>query len=465
MRKDFTMTRSTLRALIAGAATVAALGGISGGFGDLTGVSALAVPAASAADPADVSALAARLASAADPADAGPLRLQFDTVGTSLDTATGAANLDGSGASFSRGALAAAGVTAGTILDVDRFKYTWADIAPGAADNLTTPDTPFAVPPIDLATDLGILATSTGGPARTTATVYYRDGSTTQEEIRVANWTTGNTLPAWNVRAVAMSYRNSLAGRVSNPGYLVSVPIHLAGGRDPAAMSLSTPSQGDIHVFAVGYRVAPRGEPQDPGEDPGGENPGGENPGGENPGGENPGGENPGGQNPGGENPGGQNPGGENPGGENPGGENPGGQNPGGQNPGGGQPVDPGTGTPGTGTPGPRPAASAPAVTAKVKAAADAVKVTLACAKPRACRGTIALQARVKPRGAKRAKTITLGRGAYTLKAGAGRAVTVKLTKQGRTELRRAGHLKATIRVTVSGGKPVTRTVTLKARR
>src|SRR4029077_10251335 len=69
----------------------------------------------------------------------GNLANAFDNVGVTADSNTNAGNLDGSGNSFSAGALAAAGVSPGTMTTVGGVTFVWPNTSgTGAPDNVVS---------------------------------------------------------------------------------------------------------------------------------------------------------------------------------------------------------------------------------------------------------------------------------------------------------------------------------------
>lgn len=99
-------------------------------------------------------------------------------------------------------------------------------------------------------------------------------------------------------------------------------------------------------------------------------------------------------------------------------------------------------------------------VAASAKAGKRLVTVALSCAPGAACAGKVTLKAGVKAGG--KTKTVVLGTGSYTLAAGKKRTLTVKLSTAGVRALKKARRLKVQVVVAVTGGKAVTRTVTLR---
>ena len=81
------------------------------------------------------------------------------------------------------------------------------------------------------------------------------------------------------------------------------------------------------------------------------------------------------------------------------------------------------------------------------------IRLTLSCAAGADCAGVLSLRARGK----------RIGRRAFTLDAGETDGVSVKLSRKGRRMARRAGRLRVTAKVAVTGGATTTRVVRVKA--
>lgn len=98
-----------------------------------------------------------------------------------------------------------------------------------------------------------------------------------------------------------------------------------------------------------------------------------------------------------------------------------------------------------------------------LRARRNRVAVTVACPKGGAtCRGTLTLRTASKVRvGAKR-KTVTLGRASYAVTAGRSKSYRLKVSKDGRSVLRRSRAVKTTLSVSLRGGRTATKRLTLR---
>lgn len=190
-------------------------------------------------------------------AEPGSLRAAFDNVGTSPDDDQALGNFDGSGWSYSRDALAEAGLVPGGTVASDGLTYTWPASPAGEADNATasgetvTLDAPGA-------TRLGLLGSATNGKAAGTLTITYTDGTTQAAEVGFSDWALGgaaNLPPSYDNRVVATTpYRNSTGGEPQRLAVHVfaTAPIPLAPGKQIRSVTLpAAVTGGSFHVFAI----------------------------------------------------------------------------------------------------------------------------------------------------------------------------------------------------------------------
>jgi lysophospholipase L1-like esterase len=176
------------------------------------------------------------------------LAATYDNAGISDDSAPAAANLDGTGASFSAQALAADGWSPNATFSLaDGAVVHVPQLAPGQDDNTVAAGQTVADSGSGGALDL--VATSTNGTTSGTGTVTYADGTTQSFAMSVPDWWTGTV----GLSAVA-PYRNSTGGRQVHQVslYLTSVP--LVPGKAVASVTLPTATGGSgsaMHVFAT----------------------------------------------------------------------------------------------------------------------------------------------------------------------------------------------------------------------
>ncbi|MFD9094834.1 GH92 family glycosyl hydrolase [Streptomyces collinus] len=183
----------------------------------------------------------------------GTLLAAYDSTGVSDDTGDhDEADYDGGGWSYSRQALAAAGLTPGGHGTVDGLGFTWPDSPAGRPDNASA-----AGQSVDLATPaakLSFIGSAVNGNQKTTATVTYTDGSTGTIDLAFTDWTVGGgggTVQYGNRVVAKAAYRN-VAGADKDPvaTYVFATePFRAPPGR--TIRSVRLPDDTDLHVFTL----------------------------------------------------------------------------------------------------------------------------------------------------------------------------------------------------------------------
>ncbi|MER7841284.1 GH92 family glycosyl hydrolase [Streptomyces sp. NPDC096040] len=183
----------------------------------------------------------------------GTLLAAYDNTGVSDDVGDhDEADFDGGGWSYSRQALAAAGLTAGAQGTVDGLTYTWPSAPAGRPDNATA-----AAQTVELATPAGrlsFLGSATNGNQSAPATVTYTDGTTGTVDLSFTDWTVGGgggTVQYGNETVAKTAYRN-VAGADKD---LVATYVFATKPFDaPAGKSIKSvrlPDNTDLHVFTL----------------------------------------------------------------------------------------------------------------------------------------------------------------------------------------------------------------------
>jgi NPCBM-associated, NEW3 domain of alpha-galactosidase/Carbohydrate esterase 2 N-terminal len=178
----------------------------------------------------------------------------FDNVGVSADSSTSAADLDGSGYSFSATALANAGVTPGSGVTAGGLSFTWPSAAAGSVDNVVASGQEIAVN--RSGSEIGFLETATYGPAQGQGTIIYADGSTQSFTLSAPDWYSGP--PAGSSATITMAYRNAPGnGQDNHPVYVYEQSVPLDSTAQVAGVVLPDVSQGlsagsaALHIFAL----------------------------------------------------------------------------------------------------------------------------------------------------------------------------------------------------------------------
>jgi lysophospholipase L1-like esterase len=186
----------------------------------------------------------------------GPTGLNafYDNIGISDNADPAAANIDGSGHSFSAEDLAAAGWVPGAAITVDGTALSWPDVPAGQADNVVADGQRIAVS--GSGTALTFLLTSTVGNTGGTGTITYTDSSTQTYTLSAADWYSGPTdtmallLPNWNGPSGTSAYQMKLY-----PDTVALNPAKTVAALTlPTVSAAPTSSTGAMHVFAVAVR-------------------------------------------------------------------------------------------------------------------------------------------------------------------------------------------------------------------
>ncbi|GGM12230.1 alpha-1,2-mannosidase [Streptomyces fumigatiscleroticus] len=183
----------------------------------------------------------------------GTLPAAYDNTGVSDDDGDhDEADYDGGGWSYSRQALAAAGLTAGGQGTVDGLAFTWPASPDGRPDNASAhgQTVELARP----ARRLSFVGSAVNGDQRAKATVTYTDGTTGTADLSFTDWTVGGgggTVQYGNEVVAKAAYRN-VAGADRDPvaTYVFATsPFTAPEGRTIASVTL--PDNQDLHVFTL----------------------------------------------------------------------------------------------------------------------------------------------------------------------------------------------------------------------
>ncbi|MFE5918863.1 GH92 family glycosyl hydrolase [Streptomyces sp. NPDC056468] len=184
----------------------------------------------------------------------GTLLAAYDNTGISDDTGDhDEADFDGGGWSYSRQALAEAGLTAGRQGTVGGgLSFTWPDSTSGRPDNVSAAGQTIEL--TDPASRLSFLGSGVNGNQQSRATVTYTDGSTDTVDLALTDWTVGGgagTVQYGNEIVARAAYRNVAgAGRDPVDTYVFATrPFGAPAGREIARVTL--PEDSDLHVFTL----------------------------------------------------------------------------------------------------------------------------------------------------------------------------------------------------------------------
>jgi beta-glucosidase len=187
----------------------------------------------------------------------GPgLAVSSGNAGVSADATPGGANFDGGGRSFSREALSAAGISAGSTFTAAGVTHTWPGASAGAPNNTLANGQTVAVR--GAGPKLSVVGASAVGTTSGPMTIRYTDGTRQTVTLALADWWANTpapgpansivaTLPRYNMTGCSCTGNVSLYAATYDllPGKVVdSVTLPTISG----AIGASTPA---MHVFSV----------------------------------------------------------------------------------------------------------------------------------------------------------------------------------------------------------------------
>jgi lysophospholipase L1-like esterase len=178
----------------------------------------------------------------------------FNNVGISDNADPTAADIDGTGHSFSAEDLAADGWTPGAKLTLNATPLQWPDVAAGAPDNIVADGQ--TVPVHQFGDALTFVVASTAGATSGTGTITYVGGSTQTYTLSNGDWYTGPS----DTMAVQLPNWNTPTGTQSAAVKLTADTVSLDSAKPVASVTLPTISAApsstvaSLHVFAIGVR-------------------------------------------------------------------------------------------------------------------------------------------------------------------------------------------------------------------
>ncbi|MGW3210442.1 GH92 family glycosyl hydrolase [Streptomyces sp. NPDC001135] len=183
----------------------------------------------------------------------GTLLAAYDDTGVSDDPGDhDEADYDGGGWSYSRQALAAAGLTPGGQGTVEGLAFTWPASPDGRPDNATGDGQTIGLP--TPATRLSFVGSAVNGNQQAEATVTYTDGTTDTVDLSFTDWTVGGGggTVQYDNRVVARAAYRNVAGAGKDPvaTYVFATkPFTAPDGK--TVRSVRLPHNGDLHVFTL----------------------------------------------------------------------------------------------------------------------------------------------------------------------------------------------------------------------
>ncbi|WP_330460435.1 GH92 family glycosyl hydrolase [Streptomyces sp. NBC_00820] len=183
----------------------------------------------------------------------GTLLAAYNSTGISDDQGDhDEADYDGGGWSYSRQALADAGLTPGRQATTGGLTFNWPDSPAGRADNASA--TGQTVELGTPAAKLSFIGSAVNGNQQTKATVTYTDGTTGTVDLSFTDWTVGGgggTVQYGNEVVAKAAYRN-VAGADKDPvATYVFATAPFAAPDGKKVKSVRLPQNADLHVFTI----------------------------------------------------------------------------------------------------------------------------------------------------------------------------------------------------------------------
>ncbi|MEV6168961.1 GH92 family glycosyl hydrolase [Streptomyces sp. NPDC051954] len=183
----------------------------------------------------------------------GSLLASYNNTGVSDDAGEhDEADYDGGGWSYSRQALAAAGLTPGMQGTVNGLSYTWPNSPSGRPDNATADGQT-----IELADDisqLSFLGSAVNGNQQSQAKVTYTDGTTGTVDLAFTDWTVGGgsgSVQYGNEVVARAAYRNVAGADRDQVDTYVFATKPFAAPDGKRIKSVTLPDNADVHVFTL----------------------------------------------------------------------------------------------------------------------------------------------------------------------------------------------------------------------
>ena len=189
-------------------------------------------------------------------------RSTLNNLATSNDSQPGGGDMDNGHSGYSIQAMEAAGMIPGQPFSFDGCSFTIPASYGALADNNLVNGQVLPVTAVPNATTLIVLGAAAYNNESGTATITYSDGSTQSFTLSLSDWLLGNNTqsPAFgNGTVITTSYLNTPSGRDNLKAYIFSTEIALQPAKTVQSVTLPTtlsPSNGLMHVFAVGTRSA-----------------------------------------------------------------------------------------------------------------------------------------------------------------------------------------------------------------
>ncbi|MFJ3698134.1 GH92 family glycosyl hydrolase [Streptomyces sp. NPDC090052] len=178
----------------------------------------------------------------------------YDNTGLSDDADHGQADFDGAGNSYSRQALAAAGLKGGARIEASGTSFVWPAAPQGRPDNVVADGQTLDLSRSSVdAKRLLFVGSATNGDHQDSAEVTFTDGSTGTADLSFGDWTLpgGGSDPVFGNTLVARAaHRNQSGGTGGAADVFATAPFKVPDGKQIKSVTL--PKNAQLHVFAVG---------------------------------------------------------------------------------------------------------------------------------------------------------------------------------------------------------------------
>jgi beta-glucosidase len=181
----------------------------------------------------------------------GPgLAVTSSNAGVSADASPGGANFDGAGRSFSREALTAAGISAGSTFTAARVAHTWPAANAGMPNNTVANGQTVAVR--GAGPKISVVGAAANGSASGPMTIRYTDGTRQTVTLAMADWWVNTPAPgvANSIVATLPRYNQASCSCTGNVS-LYAATYDLLPGKVVDSVTLPAIPALNMHVFSV----------------------------------------------------------------------------------------------------------------------------------------------------------------------------------------------------------------------
>ncbi len=164
------------------------------------------------------------------------------------------ADFDEGGISYSKQALAAAGLTPGGTATVDGLSFTWPDVPTGDPDNVPADGQLLNLSLPESASRISFVGAAINGNHQGKATITYADGTTEAIDLSFSDWTLGggrDPVQYGNLVVAKTPYRNQPGGGKEPVAthIFATRPFAFPAGKRPVSVVL--PENTNLHIFSV----------------------------------------------------------------------------------------------------------------------------------------------------------------------------------------------------------------------